>query len=620
MPLKIFSIRRAFSTLMATTVVVIALSASALGETLLSPGGSEFASVSDSGITGNGDSDQSSISDDGRFVVFTSVATNFAGFPGKSTQIYRRDRANHTTSLVSSSQTGAFGNDASSTGHISGDGRYAFFVSQATDLVVGPDLNGTGEDIYRKDLASGAIERVSLTETGVQPATKSVTSYQIGSSDNGQLVAFTSPAALVSADTNGFEDVYIRDIAAGTTELISVEADGDNANDDSYGPAVSGDGQRIAFTSEATGLDDTEDVQPSDPSQIYLRDRSTGLTDLISELGEVGDGDSGDADISQDGKKIAYWSGAENLISGGSAGSAIDVYVADISSGGNVRVTDPIFGAPDLNAKSYSPSLSGDGSVISFSSDADNLIEGDPNGSTYDCFAMDLTNAYRVRLQSFGANWESICDVDVADNALDTAYRSQDLNPAGIPGLQVIVSPLKRISKDDEKKVEDSPTEDGTVAVESSVAAATSETATVTVTTTSTPASRPLFKGWFGYIKRWWQSPKASIAKAGRRKVGKKIYMKVLPTEAAKLTSLKIRIKGKLVAKASNLELKAGKRNVIALKTTAYGRKLLNGKRYGLKMKSSVSTTSAATSDGAPYSGTRSVSISRPTMARKKSS
>jgi Tol biopolymer transport system component len=179
--------------------------------------------------------------------------------------VFVRDRRAGTTGLVSVSSTGAQGNDFSVGSEISADGRYVAFTSVASNLVPG-DTNNSN-DVFVRDRRTGTTSRVSVTSTGAQASTDS---YFSKISADGRYVAFSSPATnLVPDDTNQAWDVFVRDRRAGTTTRVSVTSTGAQASGGLY-PSISANGRRIAFISDASDLvpGDTNGVQ-----DVFLRDR-----------------------------------------------------------------------------------------------------------------------------------------------------------------------------------------------------------------------------------------------------------------------------------------------------------------------------------------------------------
>ena len=214
-----------------------------------------------------GASNNPSISNDGRFVQFTSSAANLIGLDTNDlTDIFVHDRQTNVTTRVSvaSGGTQAVGG-VSFGGVMTPDARYVAFASGATNLVT-VDSNST-TDVFLHDRQTGTTARVSLTSGGLQAT--GGPSFSPSLSANGRIVAFASRAIdLVSGDTNAKSDVFVRDLQAGTTTRISLGPGGAQANDDSSFPSVSGDGRFVAFESRATTL------VPNGGPGIYVHDRT----------------------------------------------------------------------------------------------------------------------------------------------------------------------------------------------------------------------------------------------------------------------------------------------------------------------------------------------------------
>jgi Tol biopolymer transport system component len=208
-------------------------------------------SVGSSGVQADGESESVAVSADARFVAFASAALNLV--PGTRTgrlDVFVRDRLSGTTERVSVDSSGAQASLASKLAGISADGRYVCFVSAAPDLVPG-DANGS-DDVFLRDRTNGSTERVSLTAAGGEA---NGASPHASLSGDGRVVAFGSNATnLVTGDTNGRMDVFVRDLDNGTTVRASVDPQGVEADDDSTVSSVSGDGRYVAFRSHATNL------------------------------------------------------------------------------------------------------------------------------------------------------------------------------------------------------------------------------------------------------------------------------------------------------------------------------------------------------------------------------
>lgn len=285
------------------------------------PGTTELISVASDGITqGNGPSVSPGISADGRFVAFQSLASNLV--PGDTNgvaDIFVRDRVAHTTERVCG---GVQGNGASSAPAISADGNVVAFASAATNLVPG-DTNGQ-LDIFVCNRSTGAIERVSVASNGTQGNGDSILPAING---DGTVVGFKSLADnLVSGDNNNLVDVFVRDRTAGTTERISVNINGGDANDFSFPPSISRDGRYVAFGSFGTNIV-PNDINHS--SDVFVRDRRNAFTVQVDKNANGDAANGGVPDIapaiSGDGKQIAFVSFATNLVANDTNGVA-DVF------------------------------------------------------------------------------------------------------------------------------------------------------------------------------------------------------------------------------------------------------------------------------------------------------
>lgn len=256
-------------------------------------------SVSSGGAQANGDSAFPSISDNGQVVAFSSSASNLVNGDGNGTvDIFVRDRTAGTTRRVSVSSAGAGGNGASINPALSGDGAVVAFVSDASNLVPG-DINGNRDVFVR---ATGATQLVSVGAGGA-PADSLSTEPAV--SRDGRYVAFDSSASnLVAGDSNGFQDVFVRDRVAGTTQLVSVLGPDRLSTD----PDISENGQFVVFTSQpSVGLSD-----------VYRYNRATGVTKLASVglAGAAANSNSFGASVSPDGQHVGFTSSATNLVAG----------------------------------------------------------------------------------------------------------------------------------------------------------------------------------------------------------------------------------------------------------------------------------------------------------------
>jgi Tol biopolymer transport system component len=380
------------------------------------------ASVDSAGVQGNNDSYHASISGDGRFVAFYSKATNLV--PGDSNGVqdaFVRDLQTGVTERVSvdSAETQANGSSGNTySPSISGDGRYVAFESAATNLVPA-DTNGSW-DIFVRDRQSGTTERVGVQGNGH--------SYNPSISSNGRYVAFESAATnLVAGDTNASVDVFVYDRQTFVTTRVSLDSAAVQGNNGSYNAAISSDGRYVAFWS------DSDNLAPGDTNtvpDVFVRDRQTGLTTRVSvdSGGAEGNGDSYEPSISADGRYVAFWSYANNLVPLDTNGVA-DVFVHDRQSNATTRVSVDSLGLESDN-DSFELSISADGRFVAFWSNADNLVPGDTNlaADIFLRFIPDGTTR-RLSVSSGGVQGnQSSFAPSISANGSRVAFESQATN------------------------------------------------------------------------------------------------------------------------------------------------------------------------------------------------
>ncbi|HEY5194846.1 MAG TPA: hypothetical protein VIJ39_13390 [Solirubrobacteraceae bacterium] len=244
-----------------------------------------------------------SISDDGRYVAFESSATKLGGEgPSGVTEAFVKDLHTGEVQLVSRAN-GASGEPADSPGvenmKISGDGRYVIFSSKATNLLTGlPDEEPEEQHVYRRDLRTGETALVDRA-TGTQGAILSRGAVAEAISSDGRYVVFAAEVSDLENPAgahakSGIETVYVRDMHTGTTTAVSRAGGpaGEIANQESQAYSISPDGRYVPFASRATNL--VPGTQSNIYQQVYLRDLETGTTTLVSQIanGEAGEGRS----------------------------------------------------------------------------------------------------------------------------------------------------------------------------------------------------------------------------------------------------------------------------------------------------------------------------------------
>ena len=231
--------------------------------------------------------------------------------------------------------------------------------------------------------------------------------FGVGDSDdpllsaNGRFVAFVSSTDdLVAADTNGREDVFVRDTKTGVTRRVDVSAGGAQGNGIRIiPPSVSIDsaGRYVAFQTDDTNLvpgtaHTCTVVEPgTQPCPgIYVRDLQSGSTRLlnVSDSGALANGYSQFPVISSDGRYVAFLSGASNLVPG-DTNNATDVFVADLKTSTIRRISVSTNGV-QADGASYSVSISATGRYIAFTSAATTLAAGKPGKTVIGVFLRDL--------------------------------------------------------------------------------------------------------------------------------------------------------------------------------------------------------------------------------------
>jgi Ca2+-binding RTX toxin-like protein len=366
-------------------------------------------SFDSAGNQGNSSSYNPSISADGRFVAFYSEASNIVpGDTNNSYDIFVRDTLTNTTTLVSLDSAGNQGNSDSYSASISADGRFVAFSSEASNIVPG-DTNNYA-DIFVRDRLTNTTTRVSVDSAGNQGNRDS---YSPSISADGRFVAFYSESSnIVPGDTDENGDIFVRDRLTNTTTPVSVNSAGNQTFSESNFPSISADGRFVAFESFASDLvpgDINYDTETA-VRDIFVRDRLTNTTTRVSvdSAGNQAYRSSGSASISADGRFVAFSSFDSNIVPG-DTNSSQDVFVRDTLTNTTTRVSVNSAGNQG-NSESGSPSISADGRFVAFTSRASNIVPGDTNNS-YDLFVRDtLTNTTtRVSVDSAGnqGNFES---------------------------------------------------------------------------------------------------------------------------------------------------------------------------------------------------------------------
>jgi Tol biopolymer transport system component len=485
-PIYIKSIARVIAVTMLLAMLA-GLTPGAVLPAYAAPGDITRVSVDSSGVQANGGSNKSAISDDGRFIAFASDASNLAsGDTNNAEDIFVKDRQTGAITRVSVSSNGTEANGTSTSPAISGDGRFVAFYSEASDLLNG-DTNGFG-DIFVHDRQTSLTTRVSVDSSGVEANAPPSSDYGVVSiSGDGRFVAFYSDASnLVSGDTNGVSDIFVYDRQTGWTTRASVASNGSESNGGSAHPNLSGGGRYITFISGATNLITGDTNGKAD---VFVRDLQTGSTTRVSvnTSGSQADGGGTSPDISGDGRYVVFMSASGNLdpradeyryselvyvhdrqtgqttlasvysdgrimevglfdqptiarngryvafsfYEKGNNNGILNIWVRDLQTGTSISVN---YG----NASSGWPSLSANGSIVAFSSGASNLVGGDTNG-TADVFVREL--AYGTERNPTVASVTPDCGYSTPACTYPT--------PASVPFIVIFSEPVSGVTTDD---------------------------------------------------------------------------------------------------------------------------------------------------------------------------
>jgi len=344
------------------------------------------ASVDSAGAEANDDSDSPAISANGRFVTFRSLAANLVTDDNNGVaDIFVHDRKTGQTTRVSVDSAGTEANATSDHPSISANGRFVTYRSLASNLV--PDDSNDVHDVFVHDRKTGETACVSVDSAGSQGNGNSGDAWISPSiSANGRLVAFRSLASnLVPDDRNGVGDIFVHDRKTGLTARVSLDSAGGQGNASSDGPSISANGRFVAYSSSASNLAPGDDNGTRD---IFVHDRKTGLTRRVSvnSAGDQGNANSDNQSISANGRFVAFGSAATNLAPGDD-NEQFDIFMHDSKTGLTTRVSEDSLGVGG-NDQAWNASMSAKGRFVAFESNSTNLVPDDDNGS-WDVFVHD---------------------------------------------------------------------------------------------------------------------------------------------------------------------------------------------------------------------------------------
>jgi len=377
------------------------------------------------------------ISGDGHFVAFDSDSPSLVpGDTNRARDIFVYDRDNGTLDLISKGPGGRQANGDSQRPTLSADGRYVAYWSAADNLVDGDTNKVT--DCFVTDRQTHETVRIDVGPNDLQANGECARPVISG---DGKMVAFESAATNLekpsvlgkSTDTNKARDVFVRDLTAGTTTRVSVMSDGKQGFGESVRPSISADGRFVGFQSDAALVADDTNKK----TDVYVHDMGSGETTRISigPGGAEGNAGSFSPSLSADGHLVAYWSNASDLVAddGNKTG---DVFVFDRNDGTTTRVSVSEDGK-EGDGMSSDPSISPDGRYVTYWSGATNLVPDDTNGKR-DIFLIDRQS-------------NTVTRVSVADDGTQGDGDSFSPNVAGGGGLVAFDSAARTLVADDHK-------------------------------------------------------------------------------------------------------------------------------------------------------------------------
>lgn len=319
------------------------------------------------------------LSDDGRFVVFLSSAPNLV--PGQidpepGFDIFLHDRVSGSTHLI----THAAGSPATAADRgldqspsVSADSRFVAFASFASNLTPGVEESADTQNIYLWDRETGQTTLASR-RAGTQEDADAGSLSPVLSADGSVLVFVSHATDLVPGTTLAHrgENVYLYERASGAVVLVSRSAASASrsGNNTSFGPAVSADGRYVAYLSGATDLVAGQNDINGEGQDIFLFDRFTGATTLVSHVSgsalTTPNGSSHGQSLSADGRYVVFGSHGTDLVPGVSdTNGEPDAFLFDRLQG-TVSFVSLSGGSPEIADGGYEPQISRDGSTVAY--------------------------------------------------------------------------------------------------------------------------------------------------------------------------------------------------------------------------------------------------------------
>ncbi len=368
----------------------------------LTNGSTRLVSANASGVEGNGNSTDPVLSANGQFVVYYSQASNLTPVSSSdviNAHLYETNLQTGVTTLVDVNTAG----QAAALGvplvpaSVSADGRYIAFLSNSTDLVSQPNLSQDTfayTNVYVRDMVAGTTTLVSVNSTGTDGGNGDSSNESI-SADGSTVVYQSNASDLVAQDSNGSSDVFVYNLAAKTTSLVSANiSNADSGDQGSYDPVISGNGTEVAFLSNADDLQSIPVLRHF--VEVYVRNVTTDTTTLVSVNAAGDNGASGfegfglqtSLAISSDGSTIAWVDIAPDL-------TAFDpmnlgqVFVRNLAAGTTTMVSTNAAGTAASNAAASGVALSTNGSMVAFRSAATDLT-AEPTSGAQNIYVYNL--------------------------------------------------------------------------------------------------------------------------------------------------------------------------------------------------------------------------------------
>ncbi len=387
-----------------------------------------------------------SVSRDGRYAVFTSVVNSLVANDGNAAaDIFIRDTTLAITNpnalkLVSRTVAGASGNQLSSQPFISADGKYVVFTSAASDLVT-TDTN-TQQDVFLYDVSAGTVSLVSKTSTAQGDGASGSASVAVDA--GGEVyVTFLSRSGNFGASGTGVNNVFVWKKSTGTIAVVSKSSGAAGGNLDSSTPIISADGKYIAFTSNSTNLTTTNfaGTDTNGAADVFIYDITAATLKLVSQnSGTIGNNASFNPVISDTNGVVAFESRASNLTAIVDSNGVSDIFRYNGTSNSLISVNAAGNAAGDK--LSTGASISADGNTIAFTSEATNLSDTTDSNAKTDVFVRTLTGTTpkttlisRSRLSNTASNGQSDSAALSADGqfvaflSTSTDLSTQDSSP-----------------------------------------------------------------------------------------------------------------------------------------------------------------------------------------------